>query len=90
MATRTFYATRDMKNPTGYGTRMLRAGDPVDLNGPQARLYKALGVISPTKPTKADLAAPQVEAAVVPAITTETVAPKPKPAPRKRTTRRKK
>ena len=90
MATRTFYAPRDMKNPTGYGTRMLKAGDPVELTGPQARLYRALGVISQTKPTKADLAAPQAEAAVVPAITTETVAPKPKAPARKRTARRKK
>ena len=80
MATRTFYATRDMKNPTGYGTRMLKAGDPVDLTGPQARLYRAIGAVSPTKPTRAELA--QAEAVV----TTETVAPK----PRKRTARRKK
>jgi len=87
MATKTFYATRDMKNPTGYGTRMLKAGDPVDLTGPQARLYRAIGAVSPKPPAKA----------VVPAMTTDTVAPpapptpeNPKPAPRKRTARRKK
>lgn len=90
MVTRTFYATRDMKNPTGYGTRMLKAGDPVDLNGPQAKLFRALGAVSPKKPTRTELAAPRIEAAVVPAITTETVPPKPKAPARKRTTRRKK
>lgn len=80
MATKTFYATRDIRNP-GYGTRMLKAGAPVELDGPKARLYLALKAVSPTKPKE--------EKAVVPAVTTETVE-KPKPAPRKRTTRRKK
>ena len=49
MATKTFYATRDLKNPS-YGTRMLKAGDPVELDGPKSRLYLALGAVSPTKP----------------------------------------
>lgn len=46
MPTKQFYATGDFR----YGTRMLRAGDPVRLDGPNARLFAALGKISPTKP----------------------------------------
>lgn len=56
MATKRFYATRDLKNPS-YGTRMLKAGDPVDLDGPKARLYLALGAVTATKPK----AAPKID-----------------------------
>jgi hypothetical protein len=76
MATKEFYAIRDFR----YGTRMLKAGDPVEMPGPHARMYKALKAISPKKPTKA----------VVPAVTTENVekpaAPK---TPRKRAAKKK-
>jgi hypothetical protein len=51
MATKTFYVTRDMKHPL-YRTRMLRAGDELELDGPTARLYTALKAISPDKPAK--------------------------------------
>ena len=71
MATKQFYATGDFR----YGTRMLRAGDPVEMDAPTARLYTALDKISATKPRAAR---PKVE----PAVTIE--APKPK-----RTRRRK-
>lgn len=54
MATKQFYATRDFK----YGTRMMRAGDPVEMTAPNARLYRALNAISPTKPKSARAAAP--------------------------------
>jgi hypothetical protein len=57
MATKTFYATRDMKHPT-YRTRMLRAGDELELDGPTARLFERLGAISPTKPKGAKVAEP--------------------------------
>lgn len=82
MAVKTFYATRDLKNPS-YGTRMLKAGDPVELDAPKARLYLALGAVSPTKP--------RVAKAVVPAMTTETApdAPKATPKPRKRAAKKK-
>lgn len=43
MATKQFYATGDFK----YGTRMLRAGDPVEMDAPTARLFTALGKIIP-------------------------------------------
>lgn len=46
MATKQFYATGAFK----YNHRMLSAGDPVELDGPSARLFTALGKISPTKP----------------------------------------
>jgi hypothetical protein len=78
MATKEFYAIRDFR----YGTRMLKAGDPVEMTGPHARMYTALNAISPKKPAKA----------VVPAVTTQNVekpaAPK-KAAPRKRAAKKK-
>lgn len=75
MATKTFYATGAFR----YGTRMLKAGDAVELDAPNARLFTALKKISPTAPKKD----------AVPAMTTENVvkpaaAPTPKKAPRKR------
>lgn len=70
MATKEFYATGDFR----YGTRRLRAGDPVEMDAPSARLFTALNKISPDKPGQAP--APQPE-------------PR-KRAAAKRTTRRKK
>lgn len=49
MATKQFYATGDFR----YGTRMLRAGDSVEMDAPTARLYTALNKISPDKPRRA-------------------------------------
>ena len=49
MATKTFYATKGMRDPT-YRTRMLKAGDPVELDGPKGRFYSAIGAVSVTKP----------------------------------------
>jgi hypothetical protein len=51
MATKTFYVTRDMKHPL-YRTRMLRAGDQLELDGPTARLYRALNAVSDEPPAK--------------------------------------
>lgn len=75
MATKRFYATGAFR----YGTRMMVAGDPVDLTAPQARLYRALNKISETRPKTASAPAP----APAPAAP---VAPKaaPKKAPAKR------
>lgn len=75
MATKRFYATGGFK----YGTRMLTAGDPVEMDGPTARLYTALGKITPQRPRTA---APAEESAAP----TEQPPAAPK---RKRTTRRK-
>jgi hypothetical protein len=55
MATKTFYVTRDMKHPL-YKTRMLRAGDQLQLDGPTARLYTALKAISLEAPARAKVA----------------------------------
>lgn len=49
MATKRVYATGDFR----YGTRMMRAGDPIDMAGPDVRLFNALGKISPNKPRAA-------------------------------------
>jgi hypothetical protein len=43
MATQRMTVLKDMR----YGTRMLRAGDPVDMKGPDVRLYTALGAVGP-------------------------------------------
>lgn len=48
MATKQFYATGAFR----YQTRMLKAGDPVELDGPSARLFKALGKITDRAPRK--------------------------------------
>jgi hypothetical protein len=79
MATKTFYATRDLKNPS-YGTRMLKAGDPVELDGPKSRLYLALGAVTATKP-KVVAATPPV---TPPPAAPTAMAPKRKAAPRKK------
>jgi hypothetical protein len=55
MAMKTFYVTRDMKHPL-YRTRMLRAGDQLELDGPTARLYRALNAVSDEPPAKAKVA----------------------------------
>lgn len=68
MPTKQFYATGDFR----YGTRMLRAGDPVELDGPNARFFNALGKITDKKPRTAKAT---IDADAVPA---------PIKAPRKR------
>lgn len=73
MATKRFYATGDFR----YGTRMLRAGDPVDMDGPTAKVFFALNKISANNPKKAPVSAAVTEGETV-TIT------KPKRAPRKR------
>lgn len=91
MVMKTFYATRDLKNPS-YGTRMLKAGDPVELDGPKSRLYLALGAVSPTKPRTAKVAEATLQAGLAAveekaAVQTGATA-KPKAPPRKRTTKK--
>lgn len=82
MATKQFYATGAFK----YGTRMMRAGDPVEMDAPTARLYMALKKISPSKPN----ATATVPAPTEPAPQLAPKAPAKPKAARKRTTRRKK
>ena len=45
MATKTLYAIKDFR----YGTRMMRAGDPVDMDASHQRLYSALGAVTAEK-----------------------------------------
>lgn len=49
MATKQYYATGSFR----YGTRMLRAGDSVEMDAPTARLFTALNKISDQGPVKA-------------------------------------
>lgn len=78
MATKTLYATGSFK----YQHRMLKAGDPVEMDAPTARLYEHLGKVSEAKP--------RVDRAAVPAMTAETVeAPKAPAKPRKRAAKKK-
>ena len=62
MAIKTFYVVKDMKHPL-YSTRMLRAGQPLELDAGTANLYQRLGVIADKPPAKQ----------AVPAMSTETV-----------------
>lgn len=82
MATKTLYVTKDMKDPI-YRNRMLRAGQPLELDGPTQRLYLHLGLVTEQKPKRragddirADIAELEASGAVP-------AAPEPK-APRKR------
>jgi hypothetical protein len=75
MAVKTLYATGSFR----YGTRMLQAGDPVDMKASHQRLFTALGHVTDVAPKKAP--APEV----VEAVTTEAVkAPKAGAKARKR------
>jgi hypothetical protein len=71
MATKQYYATGSFR----YGTRMLTAGDPVEMDAPTARLFTALNKITERRPANRKPTEPVEEA--------------PKPAPRKRTRRAK-
>lgn len=44
MARQTYYITRDVRHPL-YKTRMLTAGEGIDLDASAARLYRQLGVV---------------------------------------------
>jgi hypothetical protein len=78
MAVKQFYATGDFR----YATRMMRAGDgPISMDAPTARLYTALGKISPDKPKRV-ATAPPVTPSFVPNTSEDREAPK--RAPRKR------
>ena len=81
MAIKTFKVLKDMKHPL-YNNRMLRAGQPLELDAGTAALYQRLGVISlrgavPAMSTEnADQAAPKPKAPVkkkgaVPAMSTK-------------------
>jgi hypothetical protein len=99
MATKQFYAIKPFK----FANRMMTAGDPVQMDGPTARLYTALNAISPNKPrTVTSLARPDADGSgqIIPATvaTAPPVTPPPavptaptatrKAAPRKRTAKK--
>ena len=88
MATKTFYVTRDMKHPL-YKTRMLRAGDELELDAPTARLYRALNAVSDAPPAKAK-AETAAEAPVAPPQETAAEATKPAPTRAARKTAKRK
>lgn len=69
--------------PGRYGTRMLQAGDVVELTQPRGRVYTALGRVKPHKPKKAakEPVIPTVEEVLSAEVVKET--PK-KAAPRKK------
>jgi hypothetical protein len=76
MARQTYYVTREQRHPL-YRTRMLTAGQALELDSGAAALYRKLGVdMADKKPGKA--AAQEVAAEVI------EEAPKPKRAARKR------
>lgn len=85
MAVKTFYATKPFK----FANRMMRPGETVAMDAPTARLYLALKAISDAKPKAAKAYAdPAQFVAPEGAAVQNAAAPKPKPAPRKRTTKK--
>lgn len=77
MARKQLYVT----SPFKYNTRMMQAGEPVEMSGPHQRLYLALGKVSHEKPKGAKpVAAEEVDEAPK--------APAKKAAPRKRTAKK--
>jgi hypothetical protein len=93
MATKMFYVTRDMKHPL-YRGRMLKAGEPLELDGPTARLYRQLKAITDQKPRRAkaepvEEVEPATLASGLAAVQEKAAAQtKTKRAPRKRTAKR--
>jgi hypothetical protein len=84
MARQTYYVTRDQRHPL-YRTRMLTAGQELPLDASAFRLYRQLGVELSEDPPRKAAPIPTTEEV----LTAEVVeAPKPKAAPRKRTTRK--
>jgi hypothetical protein len=79
MAMKNLIATKDQR----YGTRMLKAGEPLTLAEPIAGVYRAIGAVR--DPTDAEHKK-HFEKAAVPAMTTQNTgqeAPKPAATPRK-------
>jgi DNA uptake protein ComE-like DNA-binding protein len=52
MVAKTYYATRDMRHPI-YRTRMLKAGDEVDISGPLGPAFAKMGHLTEEKPRRA-------------------------------------
>ena len=77
MARQTFYVTREQKHPL-YRTRMLTAGQELELDASAVRLYRQLGV------DLSDEAPKRAAKAEAPAPVEQEDAPEPKRAPRKR------
>jgi hypothetical protein len=84
MARQTFYVTRETRHPL-YKTRMLTAGQQLDLDASAARLYRQLGVEMTDEKPRAARKAP--EPAPEPVAATEP--PRKAPAKRKARTARK-
>jgi hypothetical protein len=84
MARRTYYITRDQRHPL-YRTRMLTAGQELPLDASAFRLYRQLGVELSEEPPRKARAAPVPSSEEVLAAE---IVEAPKPAPRKRTTRK--
>jgi hypothetical protein len=84
MVAKTFYATKAMRHPI-YRTRMLQAGDVVEMSGPLGPAFLKMGILTDKAPRRA---APKVEATPAePKAEAKAEAPKPKAkaAARKRT-----
>lgn len=92
MARKSYYVTRDMKNPLRYPTRMLTAGQEIGLSDSAADLFRKVGVeLSNEAPKRAaKVEAPVEQPAPQPVAEVEAPKPAAKKAAPKRTTRRKK
>jgi hypothetical protein len=59
MVAKTYYAARDMRHPI-YRTRMLKAGDELEISGPLGPAFVKMGHITEEKPRRAPT--PKVDA----------------------------
>ena len=77
------------KQPLRYGTRMLQAGDPLSLDGPNGRLYQALGLVEePADDAEAASPPPPPPPPTPPAAPRASGTAGKKPASKKRTARK--
>jgi hypothetical protein len=81
MVAKTYYAARDMRHPI-YRTRMLKAGDELEISGPLGPAFVKMGHITEEKPRRA---APKVEAEAPAPVDEQPAKPKRKAPRRKKT-----
>lgn len=89
MVAKTYYATKDMRHPI-YRTRMLKAGDEMDISGPLGPAFAKMGLITDVKPKR--VKAPAAEEVRVTNEVKVADVPKPvaKPAPKRKRAAKKK
>ena len=80
MVAKTYYAARDMRHPI-YRTRMLKAGDELEISGPLGPAFVKMGHITEEKPKRV---APKAEAEAPAPVVEQPAKPKRKATRRKK------